>query len=218
MAFLEKLINYGVGKNFFSTYQIKDLEKSCCENCIIEVYDFDATKEGICNLLSLRSYKSCDALKILLEKERIDFIEMKGLKDFLNPKFPNKNNFDAKGDQTLQIINKVQSFDIIDKIQESLDLLKLIINGNDFNLTNAEKNIFKEIPKNFIIVTDISSQENGLEFLMTTLEVLSENSSSIEEICSEIFSDEIENTKFPNIYNIQQPIPMTCEGLINFYK
>lgn len=213
--FLTKLFDFGLNKNYFIIHEIGKLDKTCCNASVIEAIDFDRTKETICKQLNLSHYKSCDALILLIEDERIDFIEMKGLKEYLKPQYKNSLNPDNNiGDQ---IKGKVVNFNIIQKIEDSLDILKLIIQDKDFQQTKADKEIFKAIEKNFILLTDIDSSKNGLEFILASLDVLSENSTSIENICMEIFSEEIENIDFPNIYNIQKPIPMNCDGLILYY-
>jgi hypothetical protein len=215
--FLTKLNDYGLENNYFTVCEMKNLDKTCCNTSNIEVIDFDKTKEILCHEQNLQQYKSCDALKILVDKKRIDFIEMKGLSNYLNPKFPNKNNFDKNSDINTQIKNRVENFNLVQKIDDSLLILKLLIQKQNFVLTNDEKQIFKSILKNFIIVTDIDLSKNGLEFIVATLDILSENSSSIEQIALNIFNEEVENTEFLNIYNIQKPIPMICETFSNFY-
>lgn len=213
--FLTKLFDFGLKKEYFIVNKIGKLDKTCCNESEIEAIDFDCTKEILCKQLNLSHYKSCDALILLIENERIDFIEMKGLKEYLNPK--HKNSLKIDNDISEQIKGKVVDFNIVQKIQDSLDILKLIIQDKDFQQTKSDKEIFKAVEKNFILLTDIDSSKNGLEFILASLEVLSQNSTSIENICMEIFSEEIENIHFPNIYNIQKPISLNCEGLIRFY-
>lgn len=213
--FLKKMYDFGVKKDYFIINEIGKLDKTCCNSSAIEVIDFDNTKEIICKQLNLSHYKSCDALIVLIDSERIDFIEMKGLKEYLNPK--HKNSLDPNSNIQAQVKSKVVDFNIVQKIQDSLDILKLIIQHKDFQQTKFDKKAFKEVKKNFILLTDIDSSKNGLEFILASLDVLSENSTSIENICMEIFSEEIENIDFPNIYNIQKAIPMNCVSLARYY-
>lgn len=217
-GFLERLLRYGTEKKFFEVDTIKSLDKSCCKSCDVEAINFDKTKDIVCSAMKLRPYKSVDALKIVVDAGRIDFIEMKGLNDFIFPKFADRNNFDKNKDVSKQIEDKVASFDVVSKIEDSISLLRLIIDSQNFTLTNKEKTIFKSLPKNFFVVTDIEPEQNPLEYIVATLDLLSETSSSIERMCLDIFSDQIKDTTYPNIYNIQQPLAMTCSGLSKFYS
>lgn len=213
--FLKELFDFGVNKNLFIVKEIGKLDKTCCTDSIINAIDFDYTKDVICEKLNLSHYKSCDALILLIDSERIDFIEMKGLKEYLNPN--HNNSLDINSDIKKQLKNKVTNFNLVQKIQDSLDILKLILQDKDFKYSKSDKESFKQIKKNFIVLTDIESSKNGLEFIIASFDILSENSSSLENICMEIFSEEINDLEFPNIYNIQKPISINCDGLTKYY-
>jgi hypothetical protein len=209
--FLNKLNNFGIDNDYFELKKIGNLDKSCCQNSTLDVIDFDKAKDKICQKANIPSLKSCDAIKFILENERIDFIELKGLSMYLN--YGGRTNFDPNLDTNSQITNKITGFEINRKIEESLSILKKIMeeyNGNEETL--------RSVLKNFLIVTDITPSSDPIEFITITLEVLSEISTPIENICLEIFNNEIKNTNLPNNYNINQPIPLTCESLMQFYS
>jgi len=75
---LERLMAFGISKNFFDVMPLGELEKSCCSNSKIEVIDYDKTKELVSSIAKIQQPKSADALKILPDLNRIDFIELKG--------------------------------------------------------------------------------------------------------------------------------------------
>ena len=81
--FLSKFLQFGIDKGYFQQRKVKDLPKVCCLQSEVEVIDFDKTKECICKEIKIQSSKSCDALRILPESERMDFIEFKGFRKFI---------------------------------------------------------------------------------------------------------------------------------------
>ncbi|MDD5151659.1 MAG: hypothetical protein PHC28_14470 [Flavobacterium sp.] len=212
--FLQTLYKFGIEKNYFEIKELGKLDKSCCQNSKIEVIDFDKTKDIISSEKAIPSDKSCDAIKFIIENERIDFIELKGLKMYLE--LPGRKNFNKSKDINSQISEKITSFKIAKKIKDSIIIIQHFI--EIINEDDIDNESFKSVMKNFLIVTDINARKNGLESIISTLEVLSEISTPIESICLKIFEDEIENTDFPNEYNIQKPIPLTCETFLNFYS
>lgn len=209
--FLERVLQYGFEGNYFEEMEIGKIDKSCCKQSVILAIDFDKTKEIVCKDAKQTSYKSCDALKILIDNERIDFIEFKGLNDYL------KRDFNPEKDYSKQIQNKVEKFNLFEKIEDSLNVLNLLLRSPKFSLTKNEKKIFREIEKNFIIVTDINSVDNGLEFLLASFEVLSETSSSIKSMVFNIWTEEVEKSDIPSNYNIQRPLTFDCNSFNKFY-
>jgi hypothetical protein len=75
LSFLEKLCQQGSSLGFFEVKKISEIESECNQN--LEVIDFDLTKNKVCAHCSLVSLKSCDALKILIKENCLDFIELK---------------------------------------------------------------------------------------------------------------------------------------------
>ena len=116
--------NLKILKGYFETREIRNLEKSCCQNSTLEVIDFDKTKDLVCSKNNIPSLKSCDALKFTFENERIDFIELKGLNMYL--KYGGRANFNPNLDTGSQITNKITGFEINRKIEESLKISKYI--------------------------------------------------------------------------------------------
>lgn len=80
---LQRLLGFGIVNHYFLITEIGKLDKSCCTSLKTEVIDFDKTEEFHRKEHNYQNLKSCDALKILVQKNRIDFIEMKGFKEFI---------------------------------------------------------------------------------------------------------------------------------------
>ncbi len=77
---LEKILEFGISKNYFKKLPIKDIDKSCC-NLDYEIVDFDETKKIICSEANQATRKSCDGLCL---NKSVDFIEFKSLNNFFN--------------------------------------------------------------------------------------------------------------------------------------
>ncbi len=142
---LQKLLDFGDDKGYFEIRKIKDLYKSCCKNAETEVIDFDKTKEIISKEEEYPERpKSCDALKIIPEKNILDFIELKGWQEF-------KRHNEPISDENIE--EQINKFNFKDKIKDSYSILKVIL--DNFHITENELEQFEEVKKNFYIVIDI---------------------------------------------------------------
>jgi len=207
---LEKLLNFGLANGYFSITEIGKLDKSCCQNLKTEVIDFDKTEEFHRKAHNYQNLKSCDALKILDQLKRIDFIEMKGFKEFIKRQLNHSNSIDS------QVRVKITDFDFLSKIRDSIIILNNIVLSKSFDITGKEQKIYHKIVKNFIILTDIDIQQNPLELIAFSLSFLGQTSSDMETIVAKLVDDEIK--QLAAFENIQKPILLTCKKFDEFYK
>lgn len=203
--FLKRFLQFGLKEGYFKIVAVKDLPKVCCPNSTTEVIDFDETTRIYCKKTEMQSLPSCDALKIIPEKQRFDFIEFKGLKEYIK-KNPDISVFE----------NKVKNFNLIGKIRDSIHILYAILNNkkNPTKQMSSDREYYFKIEKNYIVVTDI---EDGIEGLTATLVALSEYSTLISiPIIEKMLIDEIEN----NINDIRliRPILKRCQHFDTFYQ
>ncbi len=116
--FLKDFMDKGMALGFFLLQEIKAIEKTCCSNSTTQVIDFDVVEEKLRKGKGLQSLKSCDCLKILPTKSRIDFIEMKGIKLLINH---SKNRSDASK-LSGEIRQKIEDFNFLGKIRDSISV------------------------------------------------------------------------------------------------
>jgi hypothetical protein len=150
---LEKVLKFGISKNYFKKLAIKDIDKSCC-NLDYEIIDFDKTKEIICKESNQVTRKSCDGLCL---KNSINFIEFKSLNNFFNKEFKYKLKSNKKNLKESEIINeKVSSFGFDKKIRDSLWILDYILNHHEIKLNseNLEQFYNDKIEKKYFVVKD----------------------------------------------------------------
>lgn len=155
IVMLNRLMKFGVEKEFFKIKPLGMLEKSCCQNSQVEVIDFDQTKEKLSSFIQLQQPKSADALKVLFQINQIDFIEMKRIEFF-----------------SLYTEDKIK-FDLTEKIRESLAILFFLVHHKDFKLTNIEKQQYQQVVKNYIIVVNIDFDAQPITDRAITLAFLS---------------------------------------------
>ena len=153
----------GVFYPFFTTKTLGELEKKsvCLKKLTVKVIDFDKTEETL-RLSGSDTRKSCDAVKILIEKGEIHFIEMKSI---LNLK---KDRKIKSGDDFRQ---KIKDFEFYKKIRDSLLIMAEIINHKKMKLTGKERELYYSIPKQPIFLTDV--HKNSKEGFNFTLDFLS---------------------------------------------
>ena len=76
---LQDYIQLLIDNNLHFTDEIKNLEKSCCGSSRV-VIDYDKVKDEYCQMVATKTTpKSCDALLIEPDKNRVVFIEMKAI-------------------------------------------------------------------------------------------------------------------------------------------
>lgn len=196
---LEKLVNIGEKHYGFNLVKLKDIDKSCCRDIDKSFYDFDKIKERVVSLHDLQTLSSCDALNIDNQKQSLDFIEMKGLLQFLT---------NAKNEKNVD--KQVEKFDFKKKIEDSIYLLYTIINSKNFSATKQERNDLNIVKKRYFIVTDISLEKNPLELFSMTLDYLS-NYSNIDDYLILKLNDKINHIEYST--EIEKPKLINCDEI-----
>jgi hypothetical protein len=209
--FLQKLLDFGKQEGYFEETTIGQLDKSCCKDSITTIIDFDRAKDIIVSEFELQTLKSSDALKISPLPGNLDFIELKGFKKFI------KHQFRTGDPAGIQIREKVENFDLVSKIRDSIYILQTIVLSRKLELSKKELTVFYKIPKKFIIVVDIELDENPIEYIALSLSFLSETSTSIEKQISDIVKKEIDKIPGSSFNNIQKPQLMNCKSIDDYY-
>jgi len=209
---LSKIEKYGCDNGLFAYTTIGNLSKSCCNSSKTEVIDFDTTKEHICKQHNLQTLKSCDALKFLTNASRIDFIEMKGFKEFISREIKETKEVEEKTKE------KLTKFDFETKIRDSIAVLSILISSKSLSLSAQERNLFHKIDKHYVVLSDISIEKNPIDFLTMTLDFLGNASSNIEKKVLSVLEKELKNIKLSDFHNIHQPVLKNCENIDDYYS
>lgn len=209
--FLQKLLDLGRQKGYFEETSIGQLKKTCCEHGVTSVIDFDRTKDIVISRFDLQSLKSADALKIVPFSEILDFIELKGFKKFIRYR---SESTELTGDQVRE---KIETFDLVNKIRDSIHILQTIVFSREMELIKKERAVFYRIPKRFYVVVDIEMDQNPLELFTLTLSFLSEISTPIDKQIAGIFKMELDKIPDSPLCNIQKPQLMSCRSIDEYY-
>lgn len=132
------------------------------------VFDFDQITKDYRKRKGLPSCASVDGLTE--SRTIIYFIEMKGWKEYLlrTPRISES-----------KIQKQVNKYDLAHKLADSVDTCVGILCEVD-----AEKeDVFLSLPKCYVIVTDISPQQNPLDSIANNLNLLAQASSDWETVC-----------------------------------
>jgi hypothetical protein len=194
---------------FFEIKPLGQLEKSCCSNSTLDVIDFDKTKTIISIKRSETDPKSADALKIIPEKNRVDFIELKGFKKFIE---------NHQQDKTVEekINTQITDFNLVKKIMDSLYVLEGVIRDRKFNCTKSEYNQYESTAKNYIVVTDIDDPLKNRLFLYNYL--AGDGSEKIDTIKHTIMEKLTESTNSILLDGLNRPIILSCNEIDKFYE
>jgi hypothetical protein len=209
--FLQKLLDFGKHGGYFKETTIGQLEKTCCEQSVTTVIDFDGTKDIVISEFALQTLKSSDALKIVPHTNRLDVIELKGFKKFM------KYQLRSGGSAEAQVREKIESFELVGKIRDSIYILQTVAFSRKLELTKKERAVFYGIPKRFIVVVDIEMEKNPVEYIALTLSFLSEASTSIEKQVASILKMELDKIPGSPFSNIQKPQLMNCKSIDDYY-
>lgn len=132
------------------------------------VFDFDLITGDYCKRKSLPSCASVDALA---EKQTtIYFVEMKGWKEFLSR---------TSRISERKIQKQVSKYDLAHKLADSVHTCIALLS----EVNEEFENDFLSVPKCYVIVTDISPQQNPLGSIANNLNLLAETSSDWESVC-----------------------------------
>jgi hypothetical protein len=207
--FLQRLQNFGCGENYFHIKSIGMIDKSCCPDATTEAIDFDKTKDRICSEAKVQPFKSCDALKILPDLKRLDFIEFKGFEKFIQHLRPDTHTGQ-------QIDLQITKFDLKTKLHDSYIVLYLLLNKNP-ELKKQDKQLYQTINKNYLILVDIALEKQSILNLALTLAFLNETSTPIEKQIANKLRTEIENmSDLP--FNISKPMLKSCKTIDSYYQ
>lgn len=210
---LQKLLDFGKREGYFKEATIRQLAKTCCKQSSTTVIDFDGTKDVVVSEFHLRTLKSSDALKIVPYADSIDFIELKGFKQFMKYGLRSGEPGEARG----QVREKIESFELAGKIMDSIYILRTMVYSRKFELTKVEREFFDGVPKRFIVVVDIEMDENPVEYIALTFSFLSEASTSMERQVSCILREELDKIPGSLLSNIQKPQLMNCKSVDTYY-
>lgn len=215
--FLHKLIVYGEAKKseeepYFQVATIGNLDKSCCEQSKLVVYDFDKCKEIIAKKKDLTPPKSCDALKILPAEGKVFFIEMKSWQQIIKWQLkPNKD--------TSQVIEaQIERQDLGVKLHDSLMILGLIIQENAFDITKVEKRCYLSISKQMVLLVDINTEKiSGAEKIAIDLALLGTISSTPETLAVKALNRKLNAIEKSGLANSGQIILKNCQNIDAFF-
>ena len=192
-AFLNKLSSISLDNvKIFEIQAIKDIDKSPCKKSITRIIDFDKSKEQIVKHYKLQMLSSCDGLKLLDNDNCIDFIELKSLKDIL--KYSDFQNID-------EFATKMKDLNLTRKIIESHSLIEQLLFDRTLDFSKAERVLFTDLLKRYIIVFDTDLFNNPREFIFNSFNLLSIKQKLNEVILTEIKSAELMNISSPIIKN-----------------
>lgn len=212
MRMLERLMEFGISEKYFHVKPLGQLEKSCCSNSKIAVIDYDKTKELVSNIAKIQQPKSADALKILPQLNRIDFIELKGFEKYIQHK-------KDKSDINKEVSNQVEKFGLTEKIRDSLFVLAFLIKLKEFECKKFEREQYQQATKNYIIVVDIDLNENPIKDRLITLAFLSED--TITHIKRKILYElkqAVDDIPFSSLENFEKPKLFNCRKIDEYYE
>jgi hypothetical protein len=171
--YLVHLEKTGIEKGYFEVYAIKDVHKTCCSNAVTKVIDFDKVKEKLTKVDDWVTVASCDCLKLLPEKGQVDFIEMKGFKQFIA--YFKKDNDLEKG-----IVQQIDKHNFLKKIKDSLHIFETLVRKNAFGRSDLDEIHYDNIAINYIVLTDIDAVQDSFNYIALSFIFLSQYSTSIE--------------------------------------
>jgi len=168
---LKKIYFCGINLGCFEIVELNTIEPKC--NSKLKVIDFDKAKERICKAHNLGEYQSCDALIIIKEAKRIDFIEIKKLKESINRKI------NLMDEEIENHINEIfDKFNLFGKIFDSIQLIQILMRSKYINRIDEEYrikrddiiNFQKNIGIYFILLVDIKFCD--IDDILTSFEIL----------------------------------------------
>lgn len=173
---LNELLENGKKIGLFEVKKLEELDTQRRITSKVEVIDFDAVKDSIFEDLNkskfgYNSFKSCDAVKIIPNANRLDFIEIKGIEVFC------KRQSELEISATMEKIDKqIEKFNLSHKILHSRIILSLVFQLNQIGLTNEQIKKFDEMESDYIIVIDSEIEQDGIKSLGAMLGYLAETS------------------------------------------
>jgi len=136
---LNKLKSFGVNEGYFEIKRIGSFDNAAHEGIShinTKAIDFDKTTQTFCCEHEQQSYKSCDALDIIVSKNKVNFIEFKVLKD------------------NATIEDWIEKLNLPQKIKDSREVVLSIVRKAKFRYKDKIKK-FNSYEKNVIISFDL---------------------------------------------------------------
>jgi hypothetical protein len=212
-GYLSNLLAEGQRAGYFNLLPLNALHKSCCAAVQTEVVDFDVVKDKLTQAQRLHTLKSCDALKILPAQERLDFIEMKALREVLR-RSRNQHN-SAKLDTELR--EKAEDFNFLGKIVDSLHLLQSLTTLREMTFNDQARQGYLNARKHFVVLTDLDPEETAIEFFALNLAFLASFSTPIALQIERHLSTELSKVPSNLAPNFQPPMLMHCGQVDGYY-
>ena len=209
---LKRLMEFGIKEKFFDIKTLGKLPKSCCTHSKVEVIDFDQTKETI-SKIGLQYPKSADALKILPELNRIDFIELKGFQQFIKH-FDKQPKNHSHPDETIK--NQIADFNLSRKIRDSLFILNFLLHHKSFECKQSEATQFEKAKKGYLIVVDIELNKDPIKDRLVTLAFLSKG--NLEHKIINQLNNSVSGIPASALENLEAPKLVSCKTIDDYYQ
>lgn len=217
---IQKLYANGLAKGFFVVKQIKDIDSSPTDIATTEVIDLDDVKDKLvdsanqrkkgtskCDYWAVIKPKSCDGLKLIPEKSRIDFIEFKGFEDFKK-----RESIEIK--DVKKIEKKVKDYNLGLKIKDSCHVFGNMLLVGKLELSSTDREFLIDASKNYIVMVDIGIKNNPEQNFAATMQFLSQP--SVNSIIQGCIESDLGTIDLPK--NINDPVLMSANDIDRYYN
>jgi len=176
---LKDLMTFGITEKYFEIKRIGDFtnsKKEGFDHINTPAIDFDRTAKKLCAEQSQQTSKSCDALDIVVSKNKINFIEFKQLRDDANIE-----EFIA---EDLELPLKIK--DSREVLLDIIRKIKFIHKGKITNFNRCEKNVIIAFT-----LTDDATKKMASVFRISTIMKIIEKQFCNNYIQGENFNEPI---------------------------
>jgi hypothetical protein len=150
---LFKVEEFGRDKGYFQYTKIGLLNSTPVQNTKTDVIDFDKTKD-ILYKGDRNQPKSCDALKLICEKNRLDFLELKSVIRIIE-------NTQRTPPRPIEASIEDIRTKIPDKLKGSKKIMELVVNHEDLSLSQEDLSEYAACSKNFYLIVDNDISQDG---------------------------------------------------------
>jgi len=202
---IEQLLDYINSLGWLQTSTICQLHNPCKANISCShrsqtvIIDFDHIKDLHC-----KGQEPLASVDAIYKNEELLFIEIKGWKKYLEYHLHDISQKDIK--------EQITKYKLEKKLQDSLSILDILVSKANI----SDPHLFKSLPKQYIIVTDISTENDPLEKFAENLTFLATFSSGLN--LWDATKEQIE--RFPSSrfseYNISGPFLIYCKDFDRF--
>ena len=165
---IEQLLDYINSLGWLQTSTICQLHNPCKANISCShrsqtvIIDFDHIKDLHC-----KGQEPLASVDAIYKNEELLFIEIKGWKKYLEYHLHDISQKDIK--------EQITKYKLEKKLQDSLSILDILVSKANI----SDPHLFKSLPKQYIIVTDISTENDPLEKFAENLTFLATFSSGL---------------------------------------